>query len=122
MWAVADGEQGGSRSTDTYVLVANTSPFPGRVRVTLLGEDGSNHSTERDVPANSRSTFWTGGTTVTDDTPFGGLVTGKKFGAVVESLPTAGGTAAIVVERAMYSSANGLVWAAGTAVVATKLK
>jgi uncharacterized delta-60 repeat protein len=121
LWAVADGEQGGSRSTDTYVLVANTSPFPGRVRVTLLGEDGSTPWTERDVPANSRSTFWMGGTTVTGDTPFGGLVAGKKFGALVESVATAAGTAQIVVERAMYSNANGVVWAAGTDVVATRL-
>ena len=30
------------------------------------------------------------------------------------------GVAAIVVERAMYSNANGVVWAAGTDVVATK--
>jgi len=122
MWAVADGEQGGSRSTDTYVLVANTSPFPGRVRVTLMGEDGSTPSTERDVSANSRTTFWMGGTAVTADSPFGNTLAGKKFGAIVESLPMAQGVAAIVVERAMYSNANGVVWAAGTDVVATKLK
>lgn len=88
----------------------------------LLVEDGSTPWTERDVPANSRSTFWMGGTAVTDDSPFGGLVAGKKFGALVESLSTPSGTAAIVVERAMYSNANGVVWAAGTDVVATKLK
>ena len=122
LWAVADGEQGGGRSTDTYVLVANTSSFPGRVRVTLMGEDGSNAWTERDVPANSRSTFWMGGTTLTDDSPFGGLSAGKKFGALVESVSTDQGTAQIVVERAMYSNASGVVWAAGTDVVATKLK
>ncbi len=122
VWAVADGEQGGSRPTDTYVLVANTSPFPGRIRVTVVGEDGTTPSTERDVPANSRTTFWMGGSEVTADSPFGGLLAGKKFGAIVESVATAGGTAQIVVERAMYSDASGVLWAAGTDVVATKLK
>jgi hypothetical protein len=113
LWAVADGEQDGIRNTDTYVLVANTSAFAGRIRVTALGEDGTTQSTERDVPANSRTTLWTGGTAVTTDSPFGGLLTGKKFGVIVESLSAAGGTAQIVVERAMYSDANGVVWAAG---------
>ncbi len=122
VWAVADGEQGGSRPTDTYVLVANTSPFPGRIRVTVVGEDGTTPWTERDVPASSRTTFWMGGSAVTADSPFGGLLAGKKFGAMVESVATAGGTAQIVVERAMYSDASGVLWAAGTDVVATKLK
>src|SRR5450759_1627286 len=103
LWAVADGEQGGTRGTDTYVLVANTSAFTARVRVTVMGEDGSTPWTERDVAPNSRSTFWTGGTTVTASTPFGGMLAGKRFGAVIESLPTDNGTASVVVERAMYS-------------------
>ena len=122
MWGVADGEQGGSRSADTYIVVANTSPFPGRVRVAALCEDGSTPWTELDMPANSRSTFWMGGMTVTADSPFGAALAGKKFGVVVESLLTAGGTAAIVVERAMYSNWGGLQWVAGTDVVAAKLK
>jgi hypothetical protein len=122
MWAVADGEQGGARNVDTYVLVANTSPFPGRVRVAAVGEDGLTPWTERDVPAHSRSTFYMGGTTVTADTPFGAALVGKRFGVIVESLPTSQGVASTVVERAMYSSAGGVAWAAGTDVVATKLK
>jgi hypothetical protein len=122
MWAVADGEEGGARATETYVVVANTSPFPARIRVTALGEDGTAPWADRDMPANSRTTIWMGGATVTADSPFGGILEGKKFGAIVESVSTADGTAAIVVERAMYSNANGVVWAAGTDVVATKLK
>jgi len=39
---------------------------------------------------------------------------------VIDSL---GGTpAALVVERAMYANANGVVWAAGTNALATKLQ
>ena len=46
-------------------------------------------------------------------------VTGKRFGALVESI---GDTPAqIVVERAMYSDANGVHWAAGTNATATRL-
>ena len=40
----------------------------------------------------------------------------RRFGVVVES-----DGPSIVVERAMYSNANGIVWAAGTAAVATPL-
>ena len=44
----------------------------------------------------------------------------RRYGAVVDSL---GATpAALVVERAMYSNANGVVWAAGTNALATKLQ
>jgi hypothetical protein len=70
------------------VLVANTSPFAGRVRVTLLLEDGTTPSTEIDVPANSRTTVWMGGSSSGGDSPFGGLLAGKRFGALVESLAT----------------------------------
>ncbi len=112
-WALADGEQAGSRATDTYVLVANTSPFAADVGLTLLGEAGPISFAVSTIPASSRKTFWMGDWTD---------AIGKKFGAVVLSLPTAAGTAEIVVERAMYSNANGVTWAAGTGVVATKLK
>ena len=43
-----------------------------------------------------------------------------RFSSVVESL---GGTPAqIVVERAMYWNANGIAWAAGSDLLATKLQ
>jgi hypothetical protein len=45
---------------------------------------------------------------------------GKRYGAVVESLGST--PAALVVERAMYSDAGGIVWAAGTNALATKLQ
>lgn len=44
---------------------------------------------------------------------------GKRFGVVVESL---GATPAqLVVERAMYSDAGGVRWAAGSNALATRL-
>jgi hypothetical protein len=121
-WGMADGEQGGARNTQTYILVANTSAFPGRVRVTLLFEDGTRVARDMDVPATSRTTVWTGGTQQTAESPFGGSTAGRRFGAEVESLDVAGQAAQIVVERAMYWDAHGQWWAAGTNVVGTKLR
>jgi hypothetical protein len=114
-YGLAGGEQGGARNMDTWMLVANTSPFAGRVRVTLLFEDRApSPSIERDLPPNSRTTIW------------GGMpefeATGRRFGAIVESLPVAAGTAQIVVERAIYSDALGVRWIAGTDLTATKLQ
>jgi hypothetical protein len=121
-WAVADGEQGGTRNTQTYVLIANTSAFEGLVRVTLLFEDGGEVSRDVTVPANSRTTVWMGGTFVTPESLFGGLTAGRRFGTLVESLPANGATASTVVERAMYWDADGRWWAAGTNLVGTKLR
>lgn len=45
---------------------------------------------------------------------------GKRFGMLIESVgPT---PAQIVVERAMYSDAGGVHWAAGTNALATRLQ
>ena len=121
-WVVAAGEQGGTNNAQTYVLLANTSAFPGRARVTALTESGSNPWIEIDIPANSRVTVWTGGTTPAADSPFGGLLADTRFGMLVESLTTADGTAALVVERSTYSDAGGVHWAAGTGSVATKIR
>ena len=49
-----------------------------------------------------------------------GLTPGTRFSAVVESL---GATPAqIVVERAMYWNAGGVIWAAGSNLLATRLR
>ncbi len=108
-WALAEGEQGGSRNLQTYILVANTSAFDATVKTTLLFEDGTTSEQTFTVSATSRF-----------NVDIGAFFTaaGKRFGAIVES--TNG--AAIVVERAMYSDANGVTWAAGTNAVATRLQ
>jgi Tol biopolymer transport system component len=121
-WAVADGTTGPAPVyTLTYYLIANTSPFPGSVRVTLLSEAGLPPvSRVFAVPANSRLTVGAADAfpDVNDLSPFGG------YGAVIESLPASASPAAeIVVERAMYSnSVGGVFWAAGTNVLATRLR
>jgi uncharacterized repeat protein (TIGR01451 family) len=111
-WAVAEGEQGGPRNAETYILIANTSDFAGQALVRLLFEDGSTAERLYDMNPNSRTNAQIG-----VDFP---EAAGKRFGAVIYSL---GGTPAqIVVERAMYTSPNGQTWTAGTNAVATKLQ
>ena len=112
-WALAEGEVGGTRGVETYILIANTSDAPATVKVTLLFEDGTNaERTYADIPARSRFNVPVGA--------FFPQAAGTRFGAIVESL---GATPAqIVVERAMYWDAAGQPWAAGTNALATKLR
>ena len=109
---MAEGEVGGPRGNETYVLIANTSPFAGTARVTVLFEDGTAPVT-RDfalTPSSRKNVV------PFDDFP---ETIGKRFGLLIESV---GATPAqIVVERAMYSSASGDFWGAGSNALATKL-
>jgi hypothetical protein len=93
--------------------VANTSMTAGRATVTLYFEDGTSTAKTYDLLPRSR-------TNVNVGADFGAAVTGKRFGAIVES--TGETPAQIVVERAMYSDAGGVTWAAGTNAQATKLR
>jgi hypothetical protein len=111
-WAMAEGESGGDLNKQTYILIANTSNRGGQAKVTLLFEDGTTAATTVDLPPNGR-------TTVNVQDSFAAAA-GQRYGALIESL---GATPAqVVVERAMYSDANGVVWAAGTDALATKLQ
>lgn len=111
-WALAEGEVGGARGVDTYVLIANTSDYAGSATVTLLFEDGT--SAVRTYSLSSRSR-----TNAAIGPDFGSAAQGRRFGVLVESM---GATPAqIVVERAMYSDSPGTPWAAGTNAVATNL-
>ena len=110
-WALAEGEVGGTRGIETYILLANTSTTPGTVLVTLLFENQATVQKEFTVAPRSRFNV-----DVWSEFP---AALGKRFGAVVESLGTT--PAQIVVERAMYWNAAGQHWAAGTNALATKL-
>jgi hypothetical protein len=109
-WAMADGEVGGSRGVETYILIANRGDA-NTARVTILYEDGTTEAQEVWLPAQSR-------TNVSVAAFFPNAV-GRRFGAIVEGLRP---DSQIAVERAMYSNAGGVVWAAGTNAVATKLQ
>jgi hypothetical protein len=112
-WALAEGEVDATRNLETYVLVANTSPTPADVKVTLLFEDGTSaEQTYTAIPPKRRF-----------NVPVGGSfpqAAGERFGAIVESLGTT--PAQIVVERAMYWDAAGQHWAAGTNALATRIQ
>jgi hypothetical protein len=110
-WALAEGEVGGSRGAETYLLIANTSASAGQARVTLYFEDATTAVRVVDLLPRSR-------TNVAVSAVFPEAVQ-KRFASVVESL---GATPAqIVVERAMYTSPGGVIWAAGTNALATPL-
>jgi DNA-directed RNA polymerase subunit H (RpoH/RPB5) len=110
-WASAEGEVGGSANVATYVLLSNTSAFAGSAQVTVRFEDGT--SAVRTFPLAATSRF-----NVDMRAEFPESV-GKRFGVTVESL---GATPAqLVVERAMYSDAGGVTWAAGSNALATRL-
>ncbi len=111
-WVLADGEEGGARHVSTWVLIANTSSYPGEARVTLLYEDGTTEALTYSLAANSHTTV--SGASFSRSA-------GRRFAVLVESVPVGGGAPAqVVVERAMYSDANGQWWAAGSNAVATK--
>ena len=119
-WAVADGETGGNPDhTHTYVLIANTSSFAADVSVTLLGENGQAPVVRHfAVAASSRFTV-----DMNRDFPHTDHDGDRTYGAIIESHPVGGqAPAQIVVERAMYSDAGGIQWAAGTDLLATRLR
>ncbi len=117
-WGLAAGEVGGPLGIETYVLVANTSAIDAAVRVTVVFEDGTTVDHTYAVPASSRFNV-----PVRDFFP---ETVGRRFGVVVESLPTTSGTAQIVVERASYNDAviagQSHRWAAGANAFGTKLR
>ncbi|MBA2353203.1 MAG: hypothetical protein H0V80_00895 [Acidobacteria bacterium] len=110
-WALAEGEVGGPANTQTYILIANTTPTAGEVRVRLLFEDAPPIERIVTVPGSSRAN-------IAVQTDFAEAA-GRRFAAVVESVGTV--PLALVVERAMYTDAGGVVWASGTNALATRL-
>jgi hypothetical protein len=113
MWAMAEGEVGGAFQTETYILLANTSPAAAPVRVTLLFEDGT-APVSKTFSVNPNARF---NVNAAAEFP---AAAGRRFGAIVESLGAV--PAQIVVERAMYSNSLGVIWAAGTNALATRIQ
>ena len=95
-------------------MIANTSAFEGKAEVTFYFEDDAAPVTEIvDLPATSRINVWA-------PSVIGIAPQGRRFGVVVQSI---GDTPAqIVVERAMYSDASGVRWAAGSNALGTRLQ
>ncbi len=111
-WAIASGEEGGTSNAETYILIANTATFASTARVRLFFEDGS--TVTKDYPVGAQSRF---NVPVRSEFP---AAADQRFGALVESVGL--GAAPLVVESAIYGNAGGIVWAAGSNALATKLR
>jgi autotransporter-associated beta strand protein len=105
-WGLAEGRSGGSQAYQTYILLANPGTETANVTISFLREGQG--PVERTYTVQPRSRF-------NVDTGLVQELSGLYFGATVTS------DQPIAVERAMYSNANGQVWAAGTNATATPL-
>jgi hypothetical protein len=108
-WGLAEGRVGGPNGYQTYILMANASDAASNVTITFLRESGATVTRTFVVPAASRVNV-----PVHDAAP---ELSNESFGAVVEVTSGPG----IFVERALYSNSQGVVFAAGTNALATRL-
>jgi DNA-binding beta-propeller fold protein YncE len=109
-WALAEGRVGGDDGAQTYILLSNPGDSAATATLTFLRTDGTTIVKPVDVPAASRITIGvTGAGSVVPE------LVNESFGTLIES------TLPIVVERSLYSNANGVTWAAGTNATATAL-
>ena len=109
-WGLAEGRVGGATSDQTFILFANPGTETAIATVRFLRTDGTTVMKTVTVAATSRVTVSVGG--VGSDVP---ELIDESFGVAIDS------TQPIVVERSMYSTVNGVPWAAGTNATATRL-
>jgi hypothetical protein len=111
-WALADGlvTTTPGTETETFILIANTGTTDGAADVTLFFGDGTTMTKNFTLNANSR-------TNVRVQAEFPNAIGKGGYGTIIQS-----NGVPIVVERAMYTNANGQTWAAGTDALATKLQ
>jgi hypothetical protein len=106
IWGLAEGEVGGSRGFQTFVLIANPSASAASVRLRFLVEGGTSFvSPTFTVPANSRATRAAG-----EFMGAGQLLDGSRFGVVVESL----NGVPLAVEHAIYWNGGGEFFGGGS--------
>jgi hypothetical protein len=110
-WLVSAGEVGGPLGYATFVLLANTSPFAGQARVTVLLEGGGTLEQTFSIPATSRFNVDVG--TLFPETA------GRRFGTLVESLGA--DPAELVVEWSLYGTPGARPWELGANALAMNL-
>jgi hypothetical protein len=109
-WGLAEGRVGGANAWQTYILLANSGTDPAEATITFLRENGTTLVRTFPVPATSRvNVALTGADSIVPE------LADESFGAVIDA------TLPIIVERSLYNNANGVVWAAGSNAVATRL-
>jgi hypothetical protein len=109
-WGMAEGAVGGTNQTQTYILVANPNAQEATLTATFMRTDGTTLVKTFSVAPTSRMNI-----AVTGPGSSVPELQNEAFATVIES------TLPIVVERSMYSNANGVTWAAGTNATATRL-
>jgi hypothetical protein len=112
-WLLAEGEVAGPLNGQTFVLIANTSSQAGQARLTTISdmeEQRPMNEQTIDLPPNSRTTV--------EIAPLSSLRR-ERFATLVESIGAS--PVPIVVEGAFYWSSGGLLWSAGSGVVATPI-
>jgi hypothetical protein len=110
-WGLAEGRVGGANHAKTFILVANRGNAETTVTVTFLRANGEPVVKTFDVAAGKRRTIAIAGTG--SDVP---ELANETFGALLDS------TQPIIVERSMYTDANGVTWSAGTNATGTRLQ
>lgn len=109
-WGLAEGRVGLDRAFQTYILLANADPAQSaQVQVTFLRGNGT--TVVKTYAVNPSSRFNVHVNSMVPE------LQNETFGTVVEVTNGVG----IFVERALYSDASGVVWAAGTNALATRL-
>jgi hypothetical protein len=109
-WGLAEGRVGQDHAFQTYILLANSSTTEAaQVRVTFLRANGQTVVKTYTVNPTSRFNVFVNGMVPE--------LVNESFGALVEVTSGPG----ISVERALYSDALGVTWAAGSNALATRL-
>jgi hypothetical protein len=108
-WALAEGRVGGAAAFQTFVLVANPGTTGANLTLTFLRTTGAPITKTAAVAAGGRLTITTGPGSMVPE------LADESFGIVVAS------DQPVFAERALYSNANNVFWAAGSAATATPI-
>jgi autotransporter-associated beta strand protein len=112
VWGLAEGRVGGPEGYQTYILLANPGDEPAEAILTFLREGKPSFTKTFTVQPTSRFNVTTGPGSMVPE------LQDEAFGVRIHTLFV---HTPIVVERAMYSNAGGVVWSAGTNATATRL-
>ncbi|HEY3383376.1 MAG TPA: fibronectin type III domain-containing protein [Vicinamibacterales bacterium] len=108
-WALAEGEDGGTYNTLSFIVMANPNSQGATVTITVVRDNQPPIVLQRTVAANSRVTVMSREL---------GLASGEMFGAMLEST----NAVPIAVERSMYWDSPTVTWIGGTNESGIKLR
>jgi hypothetical protein len=109
-WVLGEGRVGGQYGHQTYILLGNTTQTQARVTITYLRENGK-PTIVKDYFVNPTSRLSISVNALVPE------LQNESFGARVTVTNGVG----ILVERAMYWDAEGMIWAGGTNATGKRL-